>query len=142
MIQYSSNEGDLVCDLFLGSFSTAKVAIGLNRRACGFEKSPTAFEYQVSKVCKIQPGGLLSGLRQPDHHPLANQRKPWTRADKDALWERYGHLRKAHRTQKKIIEVLSEELGRGRFSLLKMLAQLQEEHARRRGQDDSPGDLQ
>ncbi len=44
LIQYSSNEGDLVCDLFLGSFSTAKVAKGLNREAVGLEVSENAFD--------------------------------------------------------------------------------------------------
>ena len=54
LIQYSSNEGDLVCDLFLGSFSTAKVAIGLNRRAMGFEKSNVAFDYEIDQVSKVE----------------------------------------------------------------------------------------
>jgi len=43
IIQYSSNEGDLVCDFFLGGFSTAKVARRLGRRACGFEKNKVVF---------------------------------------------------------------------------------------------------
>lgn len=57
-IQYSSNEGDLVCDFFLGSFSTAKVAVGLNRRACGFERNDTAFSYQIKEVQKVEPDSL------------------------------------------------------------------------------------
>jgi len=36
MMQYSSNENDLIADFFLGGFSTAKVALGLNRRVIGF----------------------------------------------------------------------------------------------------------
>ena len=39
VIQYASNEGDLVCDLFLGGGSTARAAIGLGRRFAGFEVS-------------------------------------------------------------------------------------------------------
>jgi site-specific DNA-methyltransferase (adenine-specific) len=50
IIQYSSNEGDLVCDFFLGSFSTAKVAIGMKRRACGFEKNEVAFSRQTDEI--------------------------------------------------------------------------------------------
>ena len=49
LILYSSNEGDLVCDFFLGSFSTAKVALALNRNATGFETNQTAFTHQ-SKI--------------------------------------------------------------------------------------------
>lgn len=39
IIRYSSNQGDVVCDFFLGSFSTAKVATKLGRKACGFESN-------------------------------------------------------------------------------------------------------
>lgn len=47
IIQYSSNEEDLVCDFFLGSFSTAKVVMALNRRVRGFEKNEIAFREQI-----------------------------------------------------------------------------------------------
>jgi site-specific DNA-methyltransferase (adenine-specific) len=122
MIQYSSNEGDLVCDLFLGSFSTAKIAIGMNRRACGFEMSATAFQYQVEQIVQIRPGSLLPTLRQPSHAPLENQGKPWTEADKQAVWKRYSHLLQEHHTKKEAIEILTRETGRGRFALMKVLA--------------------
>jgi len=126
MIQYSSHEGDLVCDLFLGSFSTAKIAIGMNRRACGFEKSPNAFQYQLAQVGGVEPGSLLPTLRQPLHSPLRNQGKPWGEADKDALWKRYRELLRQHGTKKTAIELLTQETGRGRFSLTKMLGRLEE----------------
>lgn len=47
MIQYSSNEGDLICDFFLGGFSTAKVAKKLNRRIIGFEISKKIFDIKI-----------------------------------------------------------------------------------------------
>jgi site-specific DNA-methyltransferase (adenine-specific) len=50
MILYSSNPDDLICDFFLGSFSTAKVAIDLGRKACGFELNKNAFDYQMSII--------------------------------------------------------------------------------------------
>ncbi len=64
---YSSNEGDLICDLFLGSFSTAKAAIGLGRYACGFEVNAQAFEYQRRETEQVKPGSLLPStrVRQP-----------------------------------------------------------------------------
>jgi site-specific DNA-methyltransferase (adenine-specific) len=43
MIQYSSNPGDVVCDFFLGNFTTAVVARQLGRHSCGFELNPQAF---------------------------------------------------------------------------------------------------
>jgi site-specific DNA-methyltransferase (adenine-specific) len=63
MILYSSNPGDLVCDFFLGSFSTAKVALGLGRECCGFEINKNAFDYQMEQLKKIKKGELLSKLR-------------------------------------------------------------------------------
>jgi site-specific DNA-methyltransferase (adenine-specific) len=50
MILYSSNEGDIICDFFLGSFSTIKVAKELNRKYCGFEKNKIAFDYFIDKI--------------------------------------------------------------------------------------------
>jgi site-specific DNA-methyltransferase (adenine-specific) len=124
LIQYSSNEGDLVCDLFLGSFSTARIAIGLNRRACGFEKSRNAYRYQLSQISQVHPGDLLPTLRQPLHSPLTNQGKRWTEADKKTLCQRYRLLLRKYGTKKKTIEMLIQETGRGRFALMKMLGRL------------------
>ena len=62
MILYSSGKNDMVCDFFLGSFSTAKVAIGLGRNACGFEINKTAFDYQIAETEKVKSGELLSKI--------------------------------------------------------------------------------
>jgi len=121
LIQYSSNEGDLVCDLFLGSFSTAKVAIGLNRRAMGFEKSKIAFDYQIGEVRKVAPGCLLPSLRIPEQAELANQGNPWTEEERERLWQRYESLIRIHGTKKRAIEILSGEFGRGRFAVAKVV---------------------
>ena len=59
IIRYSSNKNDMVCDFFLGGFSTAKVAIGLGRKACGFEINKNAFDYQLKEIEKIIPCKLL-----------------------------------------------------------------------------------
>ena len=45
MIQLGSRPGDLVCDFFLGSFSTARVAHRLGRRTVGFELNPEAYTF-------------------------------------------------------------------------------------------------
>ena len=121
IIQYSSNEGDLVGDLFLGSFSTAKAAIGLNRRAMGFEKSPVAFRHQMEEIQKIRPGSLLPALRQPEESSLANQRKPWPPEERALLHKRYRALIAGGATKKSAIATLSAELGRGYWSLVKAL---------------------
>jgi site-specific DNA-methyltransferase (adenine-specific) len=43
IIQYSSNEGDVVCDFFMGNFTTKKVCQQLNRHCIGFEINENAF---------------------------------------------------------------------------------------------------
>ena len=128
IIQYSSNEGDLVFDMFLGSFSTAKTAIGLGRRAGGFEKSATAFKHQMEEIAKVTPGSLLPGLRVPQEKLILNQHKAWDDEDKSALWDRYTSLIAQRNTKKRAIEILCEEFGRGRWSIIKLLDRLQAEN--------------
>ena len=50
IIQYSSHRGDLVCDLFMGNFTTAKVAIQEDRRVCGCELNPHSCEYWIPRI--------------------------------------------------------------------------------------------
>lgn len=121
LIQYSSQEGDLVCDFFLGSFSTAKVAIGLGRRACGFEKSPVAFAHQIQEISKVVPGKLLEQLRKPPENQYFNQGKALTDAERALIIRRYSELKQSGMTQKAAIEALGVELGRGPWSLGKVI---------------------
>lgn len=49
IVQYSSNEGDFICDFFLGGFSTVTVAMELKRKVCGFEKNEITFSCRMSE---------------------------------------------------------------------------------------------
>lgn len=121
ILQYSSHPGDLVADLFLGSFSTAKVAIGLGRRAIGFELSKAAFRHQSRQVSQVIPGSLLAGLRIPSGEAFANRGKPWTERERRRVWSRYRTLLRQVKIKKEAIRILGEEFGRGRFSILNVL---------------------
>ncbi len=121
MIQYSSNEGDLVCDFFLGGFSTAKTAIGLNRRATGFEISTAMFDTRIQEIEALQPGSLLSALREPAVQPPKNRRKAWTEKDVRYLIREFRKRRARGETKKVIIAALGEALGRGRWAIEKAL---------------------
>jgi site-specific DNA-methyltransferase (adenine-specific) len=123
MLQYSSNEGDLVCDMFLGGFSTARAAIGLNRRATGFEASKQVFDLKIAQLRDISPGSLLSTLRRPEIGKPANRGKPWTDADREILVSRFATLTESGETKRRAVEVLGGELGRGRWAIEKMLKQ-------------------
>lgn len=50
MIRYSSNEGDMVCDFFLGNFTTAVVAQKLGREITGFELNTKAYKKFLNSI--------------------------------------------------------------------------------------------
>ncbi|HPP88139.1 MAG TPA: DNA methyltransferase, partial [bacterium] len=117
-----SNINDIVCDFFLGSFSTAKVAIGLNRNACGFELNENVYNYQIKEVNRIQKGSLLYRVKQPEQMSLFNQGQKWSENDKSNLINKYLLIKqKNNKSKKEIIKDLSLELGRGIFSITNIL---------------------
>lgn len=119
MIQYSRNEGDLVCDFFLGSFSTAKVALGLNRRAGGFEINKAMFDYQIQQIQNIQPGSLLDQLRRPPANVYTRQGKTFTEQEKQRILQSYQACRRQGMNKRQALEQISRESGRGYWSVLK-----------------------
>ena len=122
MMQYSSNQGDLVCDLFMGGFSTAVVAAGLNRGFVGFEISEPVFRHGVECIRKIEKGFLLPSLRNPlIDNRLRNQGKRWSQSEVRELLEKYKTYSEQGITKKKIIEMLGQEYGRGRFSITNVI---------------------
>lgn len=123
IIMYSSNPDDMVCDFFLGSFSTAKVAIGLGRNACGFEINKNAFDYQIEIMKEIKKGELIETLRKVPNNKLFQQGKPLSDKEIKDIVEEYNNYYKSGYTKKTVIELLSEKFGRGYFSISKILSQ-------------------
>jgi site-specific DNA-methyltransferase (adenine-specific) len=84
ILEYSSNEGDLVCDFFLGNFTTAMVAAKMGRRFVGFELNPEAYAYFLPRLREAEFGSDLVGEAQGPQ-PLQrlhgrNLRRPRRRA--------------------------------------------------------------
>ncbi len=121
MIMYSSNEDDIVCDFFLGSFSTAKVAIGLGRKACGFEINPNAFSYQQEYVKSLESKYLLNELRDVPPNKYQNKGKQLNDNEIKSIINDYSILMQNYSTKKQIIEKLSDKYGRGYWSILKVI---------------------
>jgi site-specific DNA-methyltransferase (adenine-specific) len=121
MILYSSNEGDLVCDLFLGGGSTARAAIGLNRRAVGFEISPEIFSSRVPEIEALKPGFLLPGIREPERSAPERQGERWTDESRAELFRRYRELQELGLKKGDIVSRLMSDLGRGRWAIIKAL---------------------
>ncbi|NLV27443.1 MAG: site-specific DNA-methyltransferase [Methanomicrobiales archaeon] len=123
IIQYSSDEGDLVCDLFLGGFSTARAAIGLSRRVIGFEISSAMFDARIDEMKDIVPGSLLDQIRTPLMPGKKLTRKPWTAKEIDLLRNRYIELSGTDKSEKEINLILQVEFNRGYWSIEKTLKQ-------------------
>ncbi|MBN1166594.1 MAG: site-specific DNA-methyltransferase [Methanospirillaceae archaeon] len=117
MIQYASSEGDLVADLFLGGCSTARVAVGLCRRAIGFEMSEATFAARARNVSEVIPGSLLADCRIPCITKPNNQGKSWTKEERDRLQMRFATLRSQGKKIGEAEKILMEEFGRGRFAI-------------------------
>jgi site-specific DNA-methyltransferase (adenine-specific) len=124
MILYSSFEGDIVCDMFLGGFSTAIVAKGLKRLACGFEKNDLTFEHGLHNYQETKFGELIKTLRQPELIEFQNQGKSWDENEKQKLIRRYKELKSENVTKSKIIEIIGKELGRGPFAIINKISEI------------------
>jgi len=121
MVQYSSNENEIIADFFGGSFSTAKVAKGLNRSCITFEINKTACDHQVPIVSDVRWGGLLSRDLFGNEDSPKNQYKPWTDDDLDRLSEEYNKLRLQGLRKRAAIARLEMDCGRGYFAILNAL---------------------
>ncbi len=121
VIQYASNEGDLVCDLFLGGGSTARAAIGLGRRFAGFEVSDAIFAARVPELAALVPGERLAALRRPVVTPVPNRGRAWSPQEDAALREAFTRLRDDGLGKGEAIARLCGEFGRGRFAIEKRL---------------------
>lgn len=121
MMQYSSNEGDLVVDFFLGGFNTAKTAVGMNRFVVGFEINSNAYHYHIQELFHLNPGYLLDSIREGTGGPPINLRKRWTEREKNSLNKRFDDLYHQIRNKRQSIKVLEKEFGRGYFAILRQL---------------------
>jgi site-specific DNA-methyltransferase (adenine-specific) len=126
LIQYSSNENDLICDLFLGGFSTAKAAIGLNRKITGFEINKQSYNYHYSELLKIKQGYLLDSIKTGKNNQPKNQGKTWNSVELLKLEKRFTELYSILKNKKKTIEKLQKEFSRGYFSILNKINEIQD----------------
>jgi site-specific DNA-methyltransferase (adenine-specific) len=121
MLQYSTSDGDLVCDFFMGGCSTAAVAIGMNRRFVGFEASRATFASRVPLLTNVRPGELLESIQMPEPHIVEKRGKSWEPAERERAMNRFAELRRDGRTKKDAVSTLSSEFGRGSWAIQKLL---------------------
>lgn len=122
MLQYSSNEGDLVVDFFMGGGSTGRIARGLGRRFVGLELSQAAFDHAIANVRAMEPGGMLAMLKQPACATAReNGGAPWSEDDYERLASAYRQLRCRGLRKKETVAHLCAMFGRGHWSIEKAL---------------------
>lgn len=119
MIQYSSNEGETVCDFFMGNFTTAECALRLGRKVKGFELNPESYNYFYPKLKEINFG--CDVINKEIQNPFFNQGTTLSEKEIETIKSRYYELIQIYKTKKQTIEVLSLEFGRGRFSIQNIL---------------------
>jgi site-specific DNA-methyltransferase (adenine-specific) len=119
LILYSSNEGDLVSDFFLGNFTTAYCSKGLNRSFIGFEINKESFNYHINKIKNFEEGSFM--VEPPEVIVPKNKGKRITEEEVSNIHLRFKELEKTIPTKKEIIEILGDEFGRGKFSIINIL---------------------
>ncbi len=124
MIAYSSNPGDIVCDMFLGGGSTAIVAKGMSRIPIGFEISKNAFEMATSRINATEPGSLMSLLRAPSENTRTNSGKDWTEDEKQSAFKIYNECMEKGMSKKDTIAQICSELKRGKWGVDKQLEKM------------------
>lgn len=120
IILYSSNPNDMICDFFLGSFSTAKVATKLGRKSCGFELNKSSFYYYLDELKKISYGCEMPQVKENTGVPK-NRGKKVTKEERNSIITSYSDKIRSGITKKQAIITVSEEFSRGYWSIAKII---------------------
>jgi len=121
LILYSSNQGDSVCDFFLGGFGSARTALALGRRAIGFEKSKIAFDHNIPEMKKIKFGERLNAITKPDNNTPSNSGKRWSESELQNLIKFYDSAVNKGATKAAVVNKIRAKFGRGKFGILNVL---------------------
>jgi len=118
MILYSTDPGDVVADFFMGNFTTAYVAKRTGRQITGCDLNPEACREHIPRVNATGPTGPPATPKESKRPPRAGE--PITDAERKRIHERFGQLIQ-NGTKKDALAVLTQEFGRGYFSLVNIL---------------------
>jgi site-specific DNA-methyltransferase (adenine-specific) len=124
LILYSSNTGDLVCDFFMGNFTTAKVANLLGRNVVGFELNKNSYDYWMPLLEKDTFGEWLKIQKKVDVVIPENRGKSFSDEEKIQIVQ---DVRMFKGTKKSLIEFLMKKHKRGKFSIVNILEKLKPE---------------
>lgn len=117
LVLYSSNPGDLVCDFFMGNFTTAYVALTLGRKVLGFEQNAAIFKHHLPLIRKIKFGSGLVDLKQVQVVKPPNAGKPMSEPEQLAIAARFDQIMANGSSKKDALAILCQEFGRGHFGI-------------------------
>jgi site-specific DNA-methyltransferase (adenine-specific) len=121
LILYSSDPNDLVCDFFMGNFTTAYCAINLGRNICGYEINKESYNYHLPKIKKIKFGSELKTLKKVENIIPLNQGKKISEDEKKNIFADYKKMLSLNIKKKDISSTLQEKYGRGKFAIKNIL---------------------
>jgi len=117
LILYSSSENDMVCDFFMGNFTTAYCSLALGRRVCGYELNKQAYNYHIKKLEEVNFGIEIKNLRKVNNFVPANQGKKISSQECELIYNDYLTMLSQNMMKKDISKFLQEKYGRGKFSI-------------------------
>lgn len=121
IIRYSSTYDDVICDLFLGNFTTAIVGLSIGRQIVGCEINPTIFQEQMPKVETIV-FPIKENTPQPKESKAPkNTGQKITTEEASTIKKRYNELQLKYKTKKECVALLQKEFERGYFSIINIL---------------------
>jgi len=124
LILYSSNEGDLVCDFFMGNFTTATVANGLGREVIGFELNKHSYDHWISVLSKEKKGDKLQNLKQVEVILPENQGKSISNEERKSIEKDYKAMMQC-KSKNDTIQFLMKKYGRGKFSIINIVESIE-----------------
>lgn len=121
MLKYSTKYGDVVCDLFMGNFTTAYVSIQLGRKVIGCEINEEACKEHIPLIEKLKFPEMNEIPQSKTTKKPKNAGKKITEDEMKKIETRYNELTG---TKKSKIETLEKEFDRGHFSIVNILKKL------------------
>lgn len=121
LILYSSNPNDVVCDFFMGNFTTAIVAKKLGRMPTGFELNKGGFDYHMKRLNCIEMGCDLKNLKVVKDDAPTNQGKKITEDEFKAIIIDFKLGVEKGLKKKDISLELQKKYGRGKFAIKNIL---------------------
>lgn len=141
IILYSSNPGDVVCDFFLGNFTTAVVARKLGRIPCGFEINVKSFDFHMNNLLQIEEGCRLKEIGNIVVEKPLNQGKSLCAEEKNRIFTDYLTLKSLGNTKKDSVAKLMNFYNRGKFSIINVLKEREQNSNRKEAIDAQDSSL-